>query len=1126
MQREDFYQYALIGAGVIVTAFIGAFFYRELFPEYKIYQNDYVALETFRSSYTHEPPPDFKVGIKQIVLEREDKGPAVIDRCTSCHVALQIPYFSPTKAIKNSQGEIEQVKNEDYIWDKLDQEIAKLRATNDPAAEKLEKLKIAEIGEHTYNVKKVLAMHPLIGKETRPFEFHPLEEYGCTSCHSGNGRALTTDKAHGPVFDEFYEHEFMGPKPEFLEQDSKNDPVFSKVFNHKPGDSLLFQTEPIFVGALIQAKCVQCHNPSEPSSSSDIHRMTENYQRGEELFVSQACYACHRIAAFSRGGVGPELTKEGTAYPWFIKESIVWPQADVKDSGMPNMRLDHTEIEDLMTFLLAQKGPSKAIAPIEYQIQVQQWEAGKKKEWEKPATSAQIYDLEYSKTVFATEGCAACHRLEGFASDIGFKLEKDSTHSEKIESEREWFKSLFPQIVSGGAYNGMPPGSELAATIEKYAKEIDERIVDDVRKDSLLEKLEKVHPGLLESYYSNFNFAARSKEDSEWKTRVHKVLMTYIQVYGLGRMIGPLLNWSGVYRSDEWLMEHFRSPALHIPRSIMPVMPFDDTKFYALTHLLDKLGIRNREAVRKIWETQGFNPAKAYEIHCAQCHGVGMIGNGPVSEWIYPIPKNLQSSAFLRQLTKEQAIHSITHGVKGTPMAPWGELGEGKPEEIKKESGGKAVLSKAEIELLVDWIFSGLSGEETLKEPKDILKWQYTPEDILKELKDEGSDLKALPPKLKLGFIHGKEIMLFGAFSPFIVKMPSNETVEDLFDIKPSPFADKEGPLYYIKEKFYTPYNIEEGKKLFVLNCSVCHGTEAEGSGVRAQAMREAKPRMLTNLDWINSHDDLRLLRSIKYGVPGTSMTPWGDFTSALQRLQIVIFIRSLSDEKEKKEKLDKAIYKSFDESIFVVDKAGVSLQLKLDEHEQQLKEIESNLDKLEKSGQVAEAVKAFQDKLELEKTYKQELSEKEQLDQVKAELKQERERYFNLGINLTMKTSNPDILTQYVELIHQLENRIVIENGKLVWKEETGKKEMIRELKSSIVKKMEEELNLLKEQLKAIEGRVSSAEQKQEAAAIEAEIKAYETVIGKVETDILTQRTETQKKKKEQDMQDSQDEE
>ena len=65
--------------------------------------------------------------------------------------------------------------------------------------------------------------------------------------------------------------------------------------------------------------------------------------------------------------------------------------------------------------------------------------------------------------------------------------------------------------------------------------------------------------------------------------------------------------------------------------------------------------------------------------------------------------------------------------------------------------------------------------------------------------------------------------------------------------------------------------------------------------------MKDAKPRMLTNREWLSSKDDLDLLRSIKYGVPGTAMTPWGDQTDPLQRLQLVIFIRSLTELPEKR---------------------------------------------------------------------------------------------------------------------------------------------------------------------------------------------------------------------------------
>ncbi len=191
--RGTTYQYSLISFGVLALLLFGIFFYRELFPEYMIYQNDYIALENFRATYTNETPPAFKTGIKQILIERADKGNPTIDRCISCHVALEYPHFSPTKIDFDSQGEPRvdsngfplKVKNDDFIWDKVDQKIAVLEDSkvnaqfekqgeyqrvqkNLAEAQNLRALKIAHVGENTFDVTKVLAMHPLMGKETRP----------------------------------------------------------------------------------------------------------------------------------------------------------------------------------------------------------------------------------------------------------------------------------------------------------------------------------------------------------------------------------------------------------------------------------------------------------------------------------------------------------------------------------------------------------------------------------------------------------------------------------------------------------------------------------------------------------------------------------------------------------------------------------------------------------------------------------------------------------------------------------------------------------------------------------------------------------------------------------------------
>lgn len=1367
--RADKYQIMLILAGILVTALFGVFLYREIFPEYKIYQKDYVALEEFRSTYTNQPPSSFQFGIKQIVIEREDRGPPVIDRCTSCHVALQIPYFSSTKIAYDLNGNIRRtpngrpvlIPNEEYIWGKLDQKIDELRDT--PVIEQLtqegktdevkarlkqaksyEALKTASVGEHTYDVTKVLAMHPLIGQETRPFEFHPIEEYGCVTCHNGNGRGLTTSKAHGPVYDEQYEGEYRGAIPQFIDQDEANDPPFAHIFNSKPSEELLFQTAPLFVGSLIQAKCVQCHQTSdmqletvqmssaeiiqrkqkqfnhiqtsfeqdkqaladlldinqkieqegyaktvqalkqrqkmgvlsseqlartssqlhyiesfakkypveenakaaalkelnqaivtllgsqalaqqlqqayqqkgnqeidlflkqhrsnsqatgtlfikanemayqqdllqhvEDNKSStqslvqnekaataletDIDDLTRNYQRGKDLYLSQACYACHRIAGLARGGVGPELTLIGTQYPWYIKESIVWPQADLANSTMPNMRLDHRELEDLMVFLLAQQGQNQVLSSKNYKSTIQSWEAGRKLQWEKPISPVQMHDLRYAMTVFATEGCAACHRLMGFDSNVGFKIEKNPTHTfDQLYNEQQWFKKLFPEVIRISQYDQEVPGATIAAQIEKHAQEIDERIVLGVREGAILEEINQQHPEAIESLYSNFRHASRAKdhlyqtlieeekdeqnktklqaEHQAWKERVHRVLMVYIQQYGFGRLIGPRPNWSGVLRSDEWLMEHFRNPSAHVPRSIMPVMPFDETKYYALTFMLDRLGARNRDAVRQIWENRGFDPAEAYAIHCVQCHGISHGGNGIVAEWIYPIPKSLRNPDFLRNLTRERAVYSILHGVKGTPMAPWGEIGQDKSEEIQKLIHGQPVLTEKEARRLVDWIFSHLIGAEVIREASDVPKWHYSPEDVLDELIKEGGHLESLPPeqmdesKQEQRNLPEKDLPqenvpppadesvisffptgegYYAAIRPEIYPktLPKGTqqttTVEEVFDSRPSHAEEGETFNYYIKKKYYTPFNLEQGQKFFLINCAVCHGNEGDGGGSRSSAMQDAKPRMLNNLDWVQSRDDLRLLRSIKYGVHGTSMTPWGDFTSSLQRLQLVMFIRSLTQERGERNQLETLLYQVFESGSLILENARISLYEAIQKQQQTLQELKERQLKLDKQAKedkelARQAVENYEKILAIQEELNQLLKQDQKFLDLSKEFKREYTIYSNLGVTLISKGGSNRLIESLLQLIKLNENRYALEKGHLQIHLDPQIFEQLRQKRQQIIQELDQMITALNQRKKIAEGKITSAERSQMLDTIQADLLSYQ----KIRTQVLT---------------------
>ena len=1105
------YQLALIALLVATTALFGVFWYREIFPEYKIYQEAFVQLENFRSSLNGVPPAPFTEGVKQILM-KEGKGPEKVDRCISCHVALDIEDYSPTRLAKDVNGEIRRdskgfplkEKNPSYIFTILDETIAQL---SDPPtlellksqgdlksyqervdrSKQLEALKVAHVDHEQYQMDKVLVMHPLMGKETRPFEYHPVNDYGCTSCHGGNGRALTTDKAHGPVFDGQYQVEDVGAKPVFLERDPLHDPRFASVFNSKPGDDLLFQTTPILVGALMEAKCVQCHKVGEEQfqetsakierffqqrnqdlatqennlkqgidafitlinlydllktkgyeaasleiqqesvddtvptkrakevkgqlqlleqakgkehagdflldllekemeksigshelleklfgelqtsqdkvitiekfltsqaenkeangslfklseeiklsklifkhisdtegglreavndaanlqgMQNEVDQLTEHYQHGRALYISQACYACHKIVGFARGGVGPELTEEGSSYPWFVKESIVWPQADLPSSTMPNMKMDHQELEDLMTFLLAQKGKNPGTSEVGRKELIKAWESGAKLPIEKAIAPSEIHNLNAGMRTFALQGCASCHRLEGFTSEVGFADVKPENVKEGYLAER-WFRNLVPEDVGS---------REFVKILEENGPEIDKKIVHGVRAPSILETLEKEDPQLLPGFFAPFRFALREKEDKDWKDRVERVMKAYYQVYGLGRLIGPRPNWSGIYRSNEWLMEHFWNPSSHISRSIMPVFPFDDTKFEQLTYMLGELGKKNRDHLRGEWAIFGFDPVRAYDRTCAQCHGEQLKGNGPVSPWIYPIPKNLRSATFLKGLGRERVYGSIHHGVKGTPMPPWGETW---PE--KGEGFSTPIYQEAEIHELVDWLFEDLPQGIDQAPPK----WRYTPEEVIHDLNKEGTGTF-----LKQGFL------LAPSFSKW--------KEEDIFDVTPGDPYGVERERYYIKKDLYTPENIEAGRRLFLIQCAMCHGTEADGSGTRAEIMVDAKPRMLTNLDWIDTRDDLRLLRSIKFGVPGTAMTAFGDITTTWQRIELVIYIRSLSAKNLELKKIKERLYtrtapsegfipgpeirKLFDEEVKGVESLGLQIASK-----------------------------------------------------------------------------------------------------------------------------------------------------------------------------------------------------
>jgi len=231
--------------------------------EYKGHQEDYHS----RLVEMDGGEVDYPIKVRQLVLEKLGK----IDRCVSCHVAMEDPRMA---------------------------------------------------GEDT---PQPLRKHP--GKI---LETHDIQKVGCTSCHDGQGRAITKVDAH------------------------------ANEFGHWERKRL--------TGKLVQATCVRCHSADAP----EMAEMT-TFARGRDLFRAKGCLGCHKLNG-KGGHVGPDLSQIGAASTHmkmpaddtraellkkfngdvnlaFIYESIMTPKAQPVESMMFDYDLGEDDASALTVYL-------------------------------------------------------------------------------------------------------------------------------------------------------------------------------------------------------------------------------------------------------------------------------------------------------------------------------------------------------------------------------------------------------------------------------------------------------------------------------------------------------------------------------------------------------------------------------------------------------------------------------------------------------------------------------------------------------------------------------------------------------------------------------------------------------
>jgi cytochrome c551/c552 len=168
-----------------------------------------------------------------------------------------------------------------------------------------------------------------------PLVDHPVEQFGCTACHGGQGWAVDVADAHGEVA--HWEEPLLGVN-------------LGEAYSLQTGKA-----------ALLQMNCNTCHRYDRQTRGADAINLAK------QLVEQKGCRACHTING--RGGhIGPDLTRVGEKAPEQYdysrlsgqQSAFAWHVAHFKnpkyvspDTVMPSFDLSTGQAQSLAMLVLS-----------------------------------------------------------------------------------------------------------------------------------------------------------------------------------------------------------------------------------------------------------------------------------------------------------------------------------------------------------------------------------------------------------------------------------------------------------------------------------------------------------------------------------------------------------------------------------------------------------------------------------------------------------------------------------------------------------------------------------------------------------------------------------------------------